>query len=88
MKKVTVVFDDAELYTAVKIQAARANRTLREVVAEAIETWLDIQEELEDLEDYRASISEYEAKGGIPWEEIKGRTRRILAERRTKGVSA
>ncbi len=88
MKKVTVVFDDTELYTAVKIQAAKTNRTLKAVMAEALEAWLEAEEELEDLQDHRAAMSEYEAMGGIPWEEVKGRAREILAERLSKGVPA
>lgn len=39
MKRVTVVFDDEELYRAVKVEAARSGRTVKDVVAEAVRTW-------------------------------------------------
>jgi len=88
MKKVTVVFDDDGLYTAVKVQAARMDRSLKKVVAEALAAWLEAQEELEDLADYRAAMSEYEAKGGTPWEQVKARAREILAQRQAQDVQA
>lgn len=88
MKKVTVVFEDNDLYTAVKVQAAKMGRPLKEVVADALEAWVEAQEELEDLADYDAAMSEYEAKGGIPWDEVKARAREILAQRQAKSVQA
>ena len=81
MKKVTVVFEDEDLYTAVKVQAVRLNRPLKEVVAEALEVWLEAQEESEDIAAYRQAMAEYRKKGGIPWEEVTARARAILAER-------
>lgn len=36
MKRVTIVFDDEELYRAVKVEAARSGRTVKELVAEAL----------------------------------------------------
>ncbi len=46
MKKMTVVLDD-DLYTAAKVEAARRNRPLKEIVAEALQEWLEVQEDLE-----------------------------------------
>lgn len=81
MKKVTVVFEDDELYTALKVQAARANRPLKELVAEAIGAWLEAQEEVEDAGAFREAIAEYKEKGGVPWEEVRDRARTLLVER-------
>ncbi len=36
MKRVTVVFDDEELYRAVKVEAARTGRTVKDIVTEAL----------------------------------------------------
>ncbi len=38
MKRVTIVFDDDELYRAVKIEAARTGRTVKELVTETLRT--------------------------------------------------
>ena len=81
MKKVTVVFEDDELYTAVKVQAARQNRPVKELVTEALEAWLEAQEDVEDTILAQKALAEYREKGGIPWEEVRARMRAILAER-------
>ena len=46
--KATFDLDD-DLYRAVKVEAARSDRSVREVVEEALETWLARAEEAEDL---------------------------------------
>lgn len=48
MKRVTVVFDDEALYRAVKVEAARTGRTVKEVVTEALRTWLGSEPRLTD----------------------------------------
>jgi hypothetical protein len=40
MKRVTVLFDDEELYRSVKAEAAREGRSVKDVVAEALTGWL------------------------------------------------
>ena len=62
--KVTIDLDP-ELYRAVKVEAARADRSVREIVDEALATWL---ERLEDAEDAAAAVealAEYQRDGGI-----------------------
>lgn len=81
MKKVTVVFEDDELYTAVKVEAARLNRPLKDIVREALEAWLQAQEDVADALLAREALAEYQEKGGLPWEEVRGRARAILEER-------
>jgi len=39
MKKVTIVFEDDDLYTALKVQAARWNRPLKALVASRMDTF-------------------------------------------------
>lgn len=55
---------DADLYRAVKVEAARADRSVREVVAEALEGWLEAAEEAEDRASAAEALSEYERAGG------------------------
>lgn len=55
---------DSDLYRAVKVEAARSDRSVREVVAEAIETWLERREADEDLASAQAALDEYQRDGG------------------------
>jgi len=86
MRKVTVVFDDDELYKAIKVEAAKRMRPIKELIAEALELWLEIQEEREDLADYRARMAEYRKEGGVPWGYVKARMRAIVSQRQGSGV--
>ncbi|MFN0073856.1 MAG: hypothetical protein ACKVVP_20440 [Chloroflexota bacterium] len=40
MQRVTVLFDDVQLYRTVKSEAAKAGRPVKDVVAEALSEWL------------------------------------------------
>jgi hypothetical protein len=55
---------DEDLYRAVKVEAARADRSLRDVVDEALRGWLERTEEAEDLASAGAALDEYERDGG------------------------
>ena len=55
---------DPDLYRAVKVEAARADRTVREVIEEALEAWLVGAEELEDRASAEAALDEYRRDGG------------------------
>lgn len=55
---------DPELYRAVKVEAARSDRSVREVVEEALEAWLAGAEEIEDRASAQAAIEEYRRDGG------------------------
>jgi plasmid stability protein len=60
-----VTFDiDADLYRSLKVEAARAERSVRDVVADAIAAWLELQEEAEDLASAADALAEYERDGG------------------------
>lgn len=61
--KATFDLDDA-LYRGIKVEAARTDRSVRDVVAEALEHWLAAQEEAEDVEQARLAIAEYQRDGG------------------------
>jgi len=66
----TVVFDDEELYTSVKVEAARRHVPAKDLVAEALREWLELQEDREDLVALREGSAEIEREGGIDLEEV------------------
>lgn len=60
-----VTFDiDADLYRAAKVEAARADRPIREIVEEALEAWLSAREEAEDRDSAGDALAEYQRDGG------------------------
>jgi predicted DNA-binding protein len=61
--KVTLELPD-DLYRAVKVEAARADRTVRDITQEAIEAWLTQLEDAEDVAASQEAIAEYERDGG------------------------
>jgi predicted transcriptional regulator len=61
--KVTIELDH-ELYRAVKVEAARGDRSVREIVEEALAAWLQAAEESEDRESAVAALAEYRREGG------------------------
>jgi plasmid stability protein len=56
---------DAELYRAIKVEAARSDRSVREVVEEALTGWLERAEDVEDRASAVAALEEYERDGGV-----------------------
>ncbi len=64
-KRMTVIFEDEVLYTALKVEAARKGRHAKDIVAEAVSEWLEAREDEElrvGLEEARA---EWERQGGV-----------------------
>jgi hypothetical protein len=70
MKRMTVVFDDDALYTAVKVEAARRNRPLKELVTEALREWLEEQEDAEWLPTVEAARADWREHGGVEAREL------------------
>ena len=68
--KVTIDLADAELYRAVKVEAARSDRSVRDVVEEALREWLERREDEEDRTGATEALAEYEREGGIAAEEF------------------
>jgi plasmid stability protein len=64
---------DADLYRAVKVEAARADRSVRDVVAEALEGWLEAAEAAEDRTSAADALAEYEQTGGVAAEQAFAR---------------
>jgi plasmid stability protein len=69
--KVTIDLD-AELYRAVKVEAARTDRSVRDIVDEALQAWLDATETREDRESAEAALAEYHRDGGESAESFFG----------------
>lgn len=55
---------DADLYRATKVEAARTDRSVRAIVEEALEAWLNAAEEAEDRASAEAALEEYRRDGG------------------------
>jgi hypothetical protein len=70
-RKMTVVFNDENLYTQLKIEAVKRHTAASEIVSEAILEWLESREDAELLPVIREARREWEAKGGRSWEEIE-----------------
>jgi hypothetical protein len=60
-----VTFDiDPDLYRSIKVEAARTDRSIRDVVAEALAGWLEVREDDEDRASAADALAEYEREGG------------------------
>jgi plasmid stability protein len=60
-----VTFDlDPDLYRSLKVEAARADRSVRDVATDAITAWLERQEEDEDRASAAEALEEYRRDGG------------------------
>jgi len=76
--KITVDLDE-QLYRAVKVEAARSDRSVRNLITDALERWLEQQEDEEDLRSAAAALEEYRRDGGESAEEVY---RHLAAEAR------
>ena len=68
--KVTFDLEDADLYRAVKVEAARSDRSVREIVEEALAEWLERREIAEDAAAAAEALAEYERDGGMAAEQF------------------
>ena len=64
-KRMTVVFDDEELYTALKVEAARRGWHAKDIVAEAVREWLEDKEDQELRSGLEEARAEWEDRGGV-----------------------
>ncbi len=87
MKKITVILEDEQLYTALKVHAAKRNRRIKDIVAEALGDWIQFQEDAEDAAFAKEALAE--AGENIPWEQVKQEMRLSLKAREfAKNVSS
>jgi hypothetical protein len=59
----TVVFDDEELYTALKVEAARSHRPAKDIVAEALALHFEATPEEHDRLLMRSRMKQYARRG-------------------------
>ncbi|MSQ07861.1 MAG: hypothetical protein EXR57_05655 [Dehalococcoidia bacterium] len=64
-KRMTVVFDDEALYTAVKVEAARTGRHATDIVAQALYKWLEAQKDADLSEGLDEIRGELKRVGGV-----------------------
>lgn len=72
---ITVRVKNSAVAYAITTLAAEQNRSIEEIVEEALRAWLERWEELEDL----AAIAEVEGEPTIPWEQVKEEMRQARA---------
>lgn len=70
-RKMTVVFHDEELYTYLKVEAARRHMPASEIIADAVSEWLESREDAELLPVIDLARAEWKEKGGRPWSETE-----------------
>ena len=70
-RKMTVVFHDEDLYTYLKVEAARRHIPASEIMADAVREWLESREDAELLPVIEAARSEWKEKGGRAWSEAE-----------------
>ena len=63
-RKMTVVFHDEELYTQLKVEAARRHIAASEIIAGAVRQWLEDHEDAELLPVIESARAEWKEKGG------------------------
>ena len=64
-KRMTVIFEDDALYTALKVEAARKGRHAKDIVAEAVGEWLEAREDEELRAGLEEARHEWERRGGV-----------------------
>lgn len=82
MRRMTVLFEDDALYTAVKVEAARRNQPLKDLVTQALREWIEDQEDAELLADVEAARAEWQEKGGMPAGDFFSQLREAPAQSR------
>jgi hypothetical protein len=70
-RKMTVVFHNEELYTYLKVEAARRHMPASEIIADAVSEWLESREDAELVPAIEAARTEWKEKGGCPWSEAE-----------------
>jgi len=80
-RKMTVVFHDEDLYTYLKVEAARRHMPASEIIADAVNDWLESREDTELMPAIESARAEWKEKGGRPWSEIEGELQESIVQR-------
>jgi hypothetical protein len=70
-KRMTVVFHDEELYTDLKVEAARRCTAASEIITDAVRQWLENRGDADLLPVIESARTEWKEKGGRPWSEVE-----------------
>lgn len=70
-RRMTVVFHNEDLYTYLKVEAARRHIAASDIIADAVREWLESREDAELLPAIEAARAEWQEKGGRPWSEVE-----------------
>ncbi len=80
-RRMTVVFHDEDLYTCLKVEAARRHKPASDIIAEAVREWMEKREDMELLPAIEASRAEWQEKGGRPWAEVEQELEKAVSKR-------
>jgi len=86
-RKMTVVFHDEELYTYLKVEAARRHMPASEIIADAVSEWLESREDAELVPVIEVARTEWKEKGGRPWSEAEREIEKSI-DRREEATEA
>ncbi|MFC2044051.1 hypothetical protein ACFLT8_02475 [Chloroflexota bacterium] len=84
-RKMTVVFHNEDLYTYLKVEAARRHMPASEIIADAVSEWLESREDAELLPAIEAARTEWEEKGGRSWSESERELEESITRREGDG---
>ena len=80
-RKMTVVFHNEDLYTYLKVEAARRHMPASEIIADAVSEWLETREDAELVPAIEAARTEWKEKGGRPWSEAERELEESISRR-------
>ena len=80
-RKMTVVFHGEDLYTYLKVEAARRHMPASEIIADAVSEWLESREDAELLPLIDSARTEWKEKGGRPWSEAERELEESISRR-------
>ena len=86
-KRMTVVFHNEDLYTYLKVEAARRHRPASDIIAEAVREWLESREDAELLPVVEVARTEWQEKGGRPWAEVEQELEEAVSKREREAES-
>ena len=69
-RRMTIVFDDEELYTQLKVEAARTHRPAKDIVAEALNTFFEAADGEQDAGRTRSGVKHKPTPGGATVDNI------------------
>lgn len=84
-RKMTVVFHNEDLYTYLKVEAARRHMPASEIIADAVSEWLESREDAELLPAIEAARTEWKEKGGRSWSESERELEESISRRERAG---